>query len=68
MFKQILKLPFFLLTLGEIAAQAATYLPLAEFVSWCMQAPCSRMKDFNPQPKLVLIYQYRKDERLSRPD
>jgi len=59
-------------TLGEIAAQAATLpsvnspnSPFAVYVLWCIQAPCSRAKDFNPQPNLVLIYQPRKDERLS---
>jgi len=39
-------------------------LPLAAYVLWCIQAPCSLTKDFDPQPKLVLIYWPRKDERL----
>jgi len=51
------------MTPGEIAEQEATSgeceltkfaFTCIAYVSW-IQAPCSRTKDFNPQPKLVLI-------------
>jgi len=65
----------YIMTLGKIVAQAATsgeceltYSPLAAYVSWCIQAPWSRTKNFNAQHKLVQIYRHRKDERLSWPE
>jgi len=63
------------MTLGEIAAQAATSgecertrfaISCIAYVSWCIQATCSRTYDFNSQPKLVLINRPERIEGLLR--
>jgi len=64
------------MTLGEIAAQAATsgervliqFACSSIYVSWCIQAPCSSTNDLTPSQVLVLIYRPRKDERPSWPE
>jgi len=57
------------MTLGEIAAHARSPDSLlTAYVSWCIQPPAAVRRTFNPQPKLVLIYRSRNDNRLSWPE
>jgi len=61
------------MTLGEIATHTSGEYELTNVVLSCIrfvliQAPCSSVKDFNPELKLVQIYRPQKDERFSWPE